>query len=374
MSESQESFHYRLATPADEGAIRQLLADHPVPGHITLGYEREPDYFLGCGTMGPFWQVLVAHHEPSGELAGLACRATRPMWINGQVQEVGYLSQLRVAERFRGRWLVARGFHAFRTLHEDGRVPAYLATIIEENNEARGLLVDHPRRTMPAFREREQLLTLALLLRRTRPPAAPVGFHVERGRAETLGEIVAFLRRQGALRQFFPVYQEEDFGGSALTRGFAVEDFLVARRAGQIVGTLGLWDQAAYKQTVVRGYGGLLHSARPLLNGALRLIGAPTLPAPGQPLRFVYASFLAIADDDPALFRGLLRQAYHLASERGYAFLMVGLVARDPLLPIAQKYLHVPYRSRLYTVFWADGAAFDERLDDRLPALELAAL
>lgn len=370
-----EEFHYRLATPADDAAIRQLLAAHPVPGHITLGYEREPDYFLGCGTMGSFWQVLVASHEATGELAGLACRATRPMWINGEVQEVGYLSQLRVAERFRGHWLVVRGFHMFRTLHEDGRVSAYLATIIEENDEARGLLVERPRRTMPAFREREQLLTLALLLRRSRrPPSAPDGLRIERGSAETLGEIVAFLRRQGAQRQFFPVYEEKDFGGSPLTRGFAVEDFLVARRGVQIVGTLGLWDQLAYKQTVVRGYSGGLRAARPMLNGALRLIGASPLPDPGQPLRFVYASFLAIAQDDPVVFRTLLRHGYHLASERGYSFLMVGLVARDPLLPLARAEFHVPYHSRLYTVFWADGAAFDERLDDRLPTLELAAL
>src|SRR5688500_16082267 len=110
------TFHFDLATPDDDPAIRRLLATNPVPGHITLSYEREPDYFAGCGTMGHFWQVLVAREEETGRVVGLACRATRPLFVNGQVEEVGYLSQLRVDNAYRGRWLVAKGFHKMHAL------------------------------------------------------------------------------------------------------------------------------------------------------------------------------------------------------------------------------------------------------------------
>ena len=36
----------RLATPADEAFLRRLLRDNPMPGSISLTYEREPDYFF----------------------------------------------------------------------------------------------------------------------------------------------------------------------------------------------------------------------------------------------------------------------------------------------------------------------------------------
>ena len=94
-----------LAGPNDDAAIRRLLATNAMPGRITVTYEREPNYFAGCQTIGSGCQVLVARAED--QIAGVACRATRPMFVNGRVMKIGYLGQLRVAERFRGRWLVS---------------------------------------------------------------------------------------------------------------------------------------------------------------------------------------------------------------------------------------------------------------------------
>jgi len=70
----------------------------------------------------------------------------------------------------------------------------------------------------------------------------------------------------------------------------------------------------------------------------------------------------------------LLRCVYTLAAERGYAYLMVGLSALDPLLQVASQYAHIPYYSRLYTVCWEDEVSFHEKLDQRVPYLEIAAL
>ena len=41
-----------LSTPADDAAIRGLLRRQPMPGRITIGYEREPDFSLGCSVTG----------------------------------------------------------------------------------------------------------------------------------------------------------------------------------------------------------------------------------------------------------------------------------------------------------------------------------
>jgi hypothetical protein len=189
-----------------------------------------------------------------------------------------------------------------------------------------------------------------------------------------LPAIVAFLRQHGAAKQFFPVYIEADFCHSPTTLGFQLEDFVLARQHGEIVGVMGLWDQSSFKQTIVQAYNGPLRRFRPLYNGWLRLNGAQPLPSPGQPIHFAYASFICLAENNPDLFGILLQNVYNLAVERGYVYLMVGLSTRDPLLRVAQKYAHIPYYSRLYTVCWPDEAAFHEKLDQRIPYVEIASL
>ena len=364
---------FDLATAADDAAIRRILRTNPLPGGVTVTYEREPDYFLGCGTMGHSWEVVVARRQADGEVVGFGCRAIRPLFVNGQMEQIGYLSQLRVDRPFRGNWLPSRGFRFLHRLHMDRPAPAYLASITEENTEARGILVDHPRRHFPAFCEVDRLHTLALIVRS--PRALPAGpYDIARGSPADLTAIIAFLREHGAAKQFFPAYEADDFGGGSATRGFRVDDFIVARTGGAIVGVLGLWDQSAYKQTVVQAYRGFLRGARPLYNAGARLMGAQPLPGVGQAISSIYASFVCIAGNDPDIFRVLLRSVYNLAARRGYAYLIVGLSVRDPLLAIARRYAHITYRSRLYLVCWQDGEGFHERLDNRIPYVDVATL
>ncbi len=387
-------FIFDLATPADDAAIRRLLANNPVPGQVTVIYEREPNFFLGCGTLGHFCQVLVAQHQPSGEVAAVATRTTRPLYINGQVEEVGYLSQLRVDKRFRGRWVVSNGFRFFHQLHTDRRVSGYITTIIEGNTEAQGILIHRARRHFPIYREIDHLCTLAIILRSPRfgerltsyvlrglSPQPKTGdarrntFAIHPASPADLPAIIAFLQKHSPAKQFFPVYTEADFSGdSSTTLGFCVNDFVIARRQSQMVGVMGLWNQSSYKQTMVQAYHGVLRWLRPIYNVGLRLSGAQPLSPPGQPIHFAYASFICMAENDPDIFGMLLQYVYNVARESGYAYLMLGLSTRDPLLAIARRYAHIPYYSRLYTVCWPGEEHFHQKLDGRMPYVEIASL
>jgi hypothetical protein len=265
-------------------------------------------------------------------------------------------------------------------------VAGYITTIIEGNAQAQGLLVDRARRHFPVYREVGRLCTLAIILRKPIFRLRSAGnvmskllisrntFEICPATPTDLPAITAFLRQHGSTKQFFPVYSEGDFCNSPTTLGFRLEDFVVARQDGEIVGVIGLWDQSSFKQTIVRAYSGSLRQFKSLYNGWLRLSGAKPLPSPGQPIHFAYATFICIAENNRDTFGILLQNVYNLAVERGYAYLMVGLSTRDPLLGVVQKFAHIPYYSRLYTVCWPDEMAFHEKLDSRIPYVEIASL
>jgi len=65
---------------------------------------------------------------------------------------------------------------------------------------------------------------------------------------------------------------------------------------------------------------------------------------------------------------------YRLARSRGFEYLLLGLDASDPLLPIARIYSHVLYPSHLYLAEWPDGGHFHERLEHRATYVDIATL
>jgi hypothetical protein len=184
--------------------------------------------------------------------------------------------------------------------------------------------------------------------------------------------VVSFLRRCGPRRQLFPAYSLEDLTGGATTRGLAPEHIMVARRGEAVIGVMAAWDQAAFKQDIVDEYGPMLRRLRPFYDLAARALGARPLTPPGEAIPLAFAACTCVADDDPAVMRGLLAACARSARERGKAFLMLGLADDDPLLAVARPWLHVTYRSDLFAFSWSADPA--QVLDGRVPYVEIATL
>lgn len=370
-------FTYDLATADDDLALRRLIAETPMAGNLTSTFEREPGYLLGCATMGDFCQVLVARCEATGEVAGMLCRAAAPRFVNGRVERVGYLTQLRVAGKYRGHHLLRDGRAFFVQRHADGQARGYFMAVAADNPEAHAAFIGREAEGFPAMRPLDDVYTLGIIVGRPKREADPAGVDIGPVSPDTLAEMVAYLRREGAARQLFPSIEVDDFQSTGLTRDLCLEDFLLARRAGQIVGTAALWDQVGFKQTVIRGYHGSLRVARPLINVALRGLGAQALPAPGERLNFAWVSFVSAANDDPAVCQALLHRLYNLAAARRYAFLMLGFSERDPLLAVARRFRHIPYHSRIYAFDFdagGTGTGWAASLDNRVVHIEVAQL
>ncbi len=373
--------------PEDDAGLCRLLRENPIPGRIALSYEREPRYFGAAALEGPFHQTLVARAAGTGEIVGCASRAVRTLWVNGAPQAVGYMSQLRFHPRVRQGMSIARclarSFNLYRSLHEDGRAPFYLLSIVAENRPAQRLLASG----LPGFPRLHpyaRLSTYAIPIGRPRRPRPlPAGLRLTRGSAALLPAILDCLARNGARHQLAPVWTAESLCQPGATPGLAPEDFFVVlSEEGKVVGCLAGWDQGAVKQTVVRGYSGALARWRRLLNLMAPFCGWPELPEPGTALRSRYASHRAIDEDEDAggdsrgaaVFAALLRALYNQGVERGDRYLVLGLGEGDPLDAALRSYRSLAYASQLYLAAWEDGEAAVAALDGRIPGPEVAVL
>jgi len=54
--------------------------------------------------------------------------------------------------------------------------------------------------------------------------------------------------------------------------------------------------------------------------------------------------------------------------------MILGLHEKDPLISSVSKYSYVEYKSRSFIVCWEDGEESFQRLDNRVPYLEVATL
>ena len=149
----------------------------------------------------------------------------------------------------------------------------------------------------------------------------------------------------------------------------------LAKANDQIVGTLAIWNQKPFKQSVIAGYSKPVRFLRGAYNVFAAINKRPTLPKPGTNLNYQPLALVCIEKDRLEIFDTLLQNVLHDAHEsKNLHSVLIGFHEKDPLLTIAKQWPHVEYLSRLYVVHWEDGGSAFHSLDDRIPYLELGAL
>lgn len=348
-----------LAQPVDDEAIRDLLARSPVPGATTVTYCTEPSYFAAAALLGPHAETIIGRDPETGRVGALACRSIRERYLGGELTPVGYLSELRVGDSQQGRWVVSRGLRELRELDRDGRACGYFATVVDGAREALGVLIKARRPEFPTFVPMAPLLTFALLARRgTVRPSAGGGLRLRAAVRSELPAVADFLAETGSRRSLFPHFSAADLAGTTPQgAGLGEGDVLVAERDGQIIGSVVLWDQRPLKQAVVNAYAPVTERLRPVIGVASRLLGGQPLPAPGETIRMAYAALLAVADDNVAVARALIRATMREAARRGIDIVMLGMTGDDPLLSAVRRFPRITYRSTVFAIGWNESAA-----------------
>ena len=339
------STRFAVATEADDAAIRRLLRDHPMRGAVSVTFERETDYFRGANVAGGEDQTIVAFDD--GRLVCMGRCTRRECWVNGAARRVGYLGELRLDASARGRFGILRdGYRFFHEQQRDDLAALYFTSIAADNDRARSLL-ENGARGLPRYAFLAELDTLLVAVPR-RPRATKL--RVETATPERVPEMLRVLN--APRHQLAAVWTAERLRALA-AHGLPLERFLLALDGGEVVACGALWDQRAFRQTVIRGYARALAVARPVVNFASRILGTPHLPPAGSVLAHAFLSPLAFAAGAEALLPDFIEASFPLAAESGAEFLTLALPTTDARLPaLRRRFSTRTWRSRLYRVDW----------------------
>jgi hypothetical protein len=342
-----------VAARTDEAGLRRLMRESVMPGAVRIAFTREPDYFSADGLAGAEDVTIVARRE--GQVTGSGRCSVYPMLRNGVRHRIGYLGLLRVAAgTSESPRLIRDGYELLRG-DVESRADGFFTSIASDNVRARRVLELGGRLGLPAYRRLCDLVTLI----------APVrSITAKPGDAVSDDELVAFLAQDSRRFQLSLAWDHTALQDLA-RHGVSARDFTTVRRNGRIVACAAIWDQRAFRQTVIDGYEGALAHLRPIINAALVMRGRPRLPAPGTVLD--QAAILGASVPDSREWGALWHELQARASQRGLSWLAIARDARDPEVAILRRLTRGhEYRTSLYEVTWAGGERWPDPWDERV--------
>lgn len=347
---------FEIANTTAEPALRRFAAGQALPGWVSVRFEREPDYFQSLAVQGDHSQVLIAREQGDDNIVAMHTRTVQDVFVDGIVRKLGYIGQLRVADSLPGgfwryRRLMRDGFRASRELLRDkDELPYDLTSILAGNRPARRLL-EAGLRGLPRYESICGWNTLVLSCAR----ANPISSVVREAVLEDLPSIVRLLNECNARFQFAPVCTEAHFRSQSRCRDLQASDFLVAEVDGELCGCVAIWDQRAFKQTVVASYNSVLRRTRFLHNFFAPLTRFPTLPPVGTTLVEGWLSHFAVRNDDVSLGHELINAAITVSRRRGFTTVMLGLSdQRWEAFQLNNRLRPLTYKSILYLVHWPE--------------------
>ena len=366
------SFKYNIAVKSDDAELRQLMHKCPMSGAIEVVFLREPNFFKAEQIYGRFVETYTMRNTRSGSLVGMGTRSIKPAYINGLVDNIGYLCNLRIIPEYQKGLGLARGYAFLKQRHHKNPAKLYLTTIIEDNHPARYLL-ESERGSLPKYHDIGRYCTLAINPKQKKDyPMSSI--NIRNSTPEDIQQVIEFLNTEGPKKQFFPEYRLEDLRSKdTILYSLKLDDIYLAFAGNELVGVTVAWDQTEFRQSMIVGYRRLIRFFRPLINVGLSPLGYPTLPKPQTTLSYFSLGLVCIKDNNADVFSSLVNA---IVSDRKnkYLLMMGGFHEKDPLLGVLQKYKNITYSSRVYVVCWEDETKELGRLDSRIPYLELGAL
>ena len=325
LGEHRDPIVIREAVEGDNATLLALTQSTPMAGNISLRIDRDPDFFALLRLRGE-GKVYVAVR--GREVIGCISAALRTAYVSGVPETVAYVGDMKVHPRFSGTRIALRLIQTLEAHLRSVGIDLCFSVVADGNQ-----------RVMPLFEGRLGIPRWASLGRFLVDELIPSPFlgrsrqHcIESAEAADLPAITMLLERFQRSRQFAPQLSKDDLARTL--SGQREEPFskmLVARNRGSIVATLSLHDTREVKRNVLIDASASLRCALALLRIAAAPLPGFRVPRIGEPLRVLYARFVACEEGHEQALQALVAMARAEAFRRRFTFLVIGLHERDPL-------------------------------------------
>lgn len=362
---------FRQADISDNEGISSFLDNYPSEGSVQIHLKRDSLFYNSIDVLGKDSYILLLEDEK--RIGGVGIFSEKNCYFNGKNQNIGYLSDLRIDEKYRRRGYLARGFKRMRKQFEKTSVPFALTTIMSDNEVATDVLMSK-KAGLPNYKHVSDYETIFLGTKKNFW-SADSRFSVSKLLENEIDELCEFYEQEGSKRQFFPRYSKNDITeDTGILRGLEYSDIFIARENGNIVGAVSLWDQMPYRRWMIKKYSLSIALFRFCYNIYARLARTMFFPKMGRKVIYKLLSMVLVKDSNPDIFEAILSFIWN--SEKAIKDLdlvMCGLASHDPI----KKVLSVPghrFKSGIYMVYWDDCHDYRDQLNDSIPYFELGSL
>lgn len=361
----------------NEGA--KALCRIPVSGNIVLSLEREPDYLAGAYLQCEQPEVYVCRETETGRVCGLFNIGFRRVFVNGELKQQRYFSDLRIDPDFQKSRLF---YQIIRFVTSNGLIPKgqdVAQTIVFTDNAVFQNMIQKRKNNsrFPSYHFASDYLTQIIALSKRnpfpRPPSREFGmqaqYKIRKATKNDASMMQSFLEQHAPQKQGYPYYNYNTIT-STYYQGLKINDYYLAFESEKLVGFCAVWHQKEIKQTRIVGYSPLFSFARPFANFFSKLTGGFQLPPKGSVLNYFYIHNILIEGNNPRVFEALLHHITDDYRQRDFHYFMVGLCANDALLSIFEKIKNK--RTIEGKLYWVnDGTLPSSFLDNRQIYVEI---
>jgi GNAT superfamily N-acetyltransferase len=336
------SLTIRFAVADDGPALLALQRRCPEGEELVLDMVNEPDFF---GRVRSFEDSRVWVACVGDRIMGSAAAAIRTMRVGGVLRKVAYTLQIFVDPDAR-RLGVASGLirERERYLREIGVAMVYGLVFDGNDPSARMLL-----KTGYAPGRRVVLAALPVFRRMRRWSRA----EVRAGGDADLPAASALLDATWKDHELWEPLSPEALRHLTTAPGYMAPLLLEDR--GRLRACAAVLDRNQVTQVTVRSLSRRLRIMKTALDLVRRVVPAPIVPGPGEPVRQWMVS--RVGATDPGSLRELLRDINNRAFERGIHQIFVAFEAGDPMLAAFRGLPRVLLGGMLYVKPFQDGVA-----------------
>jgi hypothetical protein len=320
--------------------------------------------------MGTSYAIIAHDANKTHKAIGMYACSFMPVHINGKNEQIGYIGGLRVSPEYQHKIrYLKEGFTALETIvPRHASVPFYFTSLASENHKARRVLEANTK-GMPHYTPQGEMSTLIFSTRHAKAITT-----LQQATPNDCTDIASFYNTMASHYQLSPHITPQWLEGLDGSIGLSISDFWLIKDAQQNIRCcLALWDQRAFKQSVIKAYRPPLQYFSRVYNAFARLSKRVELPKTGEALEHLYIAFFAC--DDASMSIDALKEAASIARQKGASSCVLGVSSHHALL---DKFKHAlkpsVYRSEIETVVLHQATTSKPNFDGRLIQPEVALL